>query len=33
MAHAVVVFLPNLGFMKDWEEKKIKRLMDKNKKE
>jgi len=33
MAHAGVVFLPNLGFMKDWEEKKIRRLMDKNKKE
>jgi hypothetical protein len=29
LAHVIVVFLPNLGFMKDWEEKKIRKLMDK----
>lgn len=31
LAHAIIVFLPSLGFMKDWEEKKIRKLMDQNK--
>lgn len=31
LAHALVVFLPNLSFFKNWEEKKIKELMNKNK--
>ena len=29
--HAISVFLPNLFFSKDWEERKIKEIMDRNK--
>lgn len=32
LAHALFVFLPRFNFAKQWEEKKIKELMDKNKK-
>lgn len=31
LAHALFVFLPRFNFAKQWEEKKIKELMDKNK--
>ena len=31
LGHATSVFLPNLLMGKDWEEKKIRELMDKNK--
>lgn len=31
LAHALFVFLPNIGFAKKWEERKIRELMDKNK--
>ena len=30
-AHAVTVFLPRVNFIKKWEDKKIKELMDKQK--
>ncbi|PIF43797.1 2TM domain-containing protein [Chryseobacterium sp. 52] len=29
VAHAIVVFLPSIGFVRDWEEKKIRKLMEK----
>ncbi|MGG5209340.1 2TM domain-containing protein [Chryseobacterium sp. MIQD13] len=29
IAHAIVVFLPNLDFVKNWEKKKIRKLMNK----
>lgn len=29
VAHAIVAFLPNLSFIKNWEEKEIRRLMEK----
>ncbi len=31
LAHGISVFSPNVFFGKDWEEKKIRELMDKNK--
>jgi hypothetical protein len=31
LAHAVVVFFPQISFFKKWEERKIKELMNKNK--
>lgn len=31
LAHAIVVFMPRFDWMKKWEERKIKELMDKNK--
>ena len=31
LAHGVTVFLPNIYLGKNWEEKKIRELMDKNK--
>lgn len=31
LAHAFVVYLPNINFVKKWEEKKIRELIDKNK--
>ncbi|KFF09241.1 2TM domain-containing protein [Chryseobacterium luteum] len=30
-AHAVLVILPNFGFVRNWEEKQIRKLMEKNK--
>ncbi|MDH6251631.1 hypothetical protein M2347_001358 [Chryseobacterium sp. H1D6B] len=31
LAHAVIVFFPQISFFKQWEERKIKELMNKNK--
>lgn len=31
VAHALVIILPNIGFVRDWEERKIRKLMEKKK--
>lgn len=31
VAHAIVILLPNIGFVRDWEERKIRKLMEKKK--
>ncbi|MDP9958759.1 2TM domain-containing protein [Chryseobacterium lathyri] len=33
VAHAIVTFLPNISFVKNWEEKKIRKLMEKRRTE